>query len=81
MYSFSLTDDVYSLFHLQHRLQSLCQSFSIPMLIIVYIIILLYNGFNINNYYIHFYKQERMNPKEVQQRYEKLCQPLLNKST
>ena len=39
MHSFSLTDDVYSLFHLQHCLQSclsLCQPFSIAMLIIVY---------------------------------------------
>ena len=35
MHSFSLTDDVYSLFHLQHCL-SLCQPFSIPTLIIVY---------------------------------------------
>ena len=52
MHSFLLTDDVYSLFHLQHCLQSwclsLCQPFSIPMLIIVY-----YNGYN---YYIHYYK-------------------------
>ena len=46
----SLTDDVYSLFHLQQFYKkSLCQPFNIPMLII-----LLYNGFNINNYYIHY---------------------------
>ena len=51
MDSFSLTDDVYSLFHLQQCL-SLCQPFSIPMLIIVYDI----NAFNINNYYIHYHK-------------------------
>ena len=54
-HSLSLTDDVYSLFHLvcspTRSSVSHCQPFSIPMLII-----LLYNGFNINNYYIHYYK-------------------------
>ena len=52
---FSLTDDVHSLFHLQHCLQSnkksLCQPFSIPMLIIVYYIIIQWL-----NYYIQYYK-------------------------
>ena len=36
---------------------SLCQPFPIPVLIIVYNIILtVYHGFNINNYYAHYFK-------------------------
>ena len=52
MHSFSLTDDVYSLFHLQHCLQSVTVS-TIQYSNAYHSI---YNGFNINNYYIHYYK-------------------------